>query len=136
MSGLIDASRSSQYVSSVLMAAPYARSDVTLDFAGGQLVSRPCVELTLQVMRDFGAEVEWKGDGAIHVTARKGYQGRRYEIEPDASAAVYPFCAAAIGGGRVRVEGLPLDFLPLELGTFRGYNISKNFEWCAYISIT
>ena len=104
----IDASRSSQYVTAVLLAAPYAESDVSLRFEGGVLVSRPYVELTLDVMRDFGAEVDWVGTGGIRVKSGRPYRGRGYDIEPDASAAAYPFCAAAIAGGRVRVEGIPL----------------------------
>jgi 3-phosphoshikimate 1-carboxyvinyltransferase len=59
-------------------------------------------------MRDFGADCAWTPDGrALRVAAGRRYVGRRYEIEPDASAAAYPFAAAAIAGGRVRVEGVP-----------------------------
>jgi len=103
----IDARHSSQYVSAVLLAAPYARSDVVLEFTDGILVSKPYVDLTLDVMRAFGAEADWSGAAALRVKAGRGYQGRFYAVEPDASAAVYPFCAAAISGGRVRVEGIP-----------------------------
>src|SRR6185503_5979416 len=60
----IDARRSSQYVSAVLLAAPYAERDVALRFAGGALVSRPYVDLTLDVMRAFGARAEWDGHAA------------------------------------------------------------------------
>jgi 3-phosphoshikimate 1-carboxyvinyltransferase len=67
------------------------------------------VELTLQVMRAFGAQADWISPSALRVKAGRGYQGRVYAIEPDASAAVYPFCAAAITGGRARVEGIPAD---------------------------
>jgi len=105
----IDARRSSQFVSALLLTAPYARADVVLEFAGGVLVSKPYIDLTLQVMRDFGAETEWIGPAALRVKAGRGYCGREYAIEPDASAAVYPFCAAAISGGRARVEGIPAD---------------------------
>jgi len=104
----IDARRSSQYVSALLLAAPYARSDLALDFAEGVLVSRPYVELTLEVMEAFGAAAQFRPDGAgVEVTAGRHYQARAYAIEPDASAAAYPFCAAAIAGGRVRVDGVP-----------------------------
>jgi len=104
----IEAGRSSQYVSAVLLAAPCARRDVVLRFARGVLVSRPYVELTLRLMRAFGAEADWC-DGGAGARARAGrpYRGREHTIEPDASAAAYPFCAAAIAGGRVRVPGLP-----------------------------
>jgi 3-phosphoshikimate 1-carboxyvinyltransferase len=102
----IDARRSSQYVSAVLLAAPYARSDVQLRAEGGVVVSRPYVDLTLELMREFGADAAWSGPDALRVRAGRGYAGREYRIEADASAAAYPFCAAAIAGGRVRVEGI------------------------------
>jgi 3-phosphoshikimate 1-carboxyvinyltransferase len=102
----IDARRSSQYVSAVLLAAPYAQRDVALRFAGGELVSRPYVDLTLDVMRAFGARADWEGTDALRVRGGVPYRGRRYAIEADASSAAYPFCAAAIAGGCVRVEGL------------------------------
>jgi 3-phosphoshikimate 1-carboxyvinyltransferase len=111
----IDASRSSQFVSAVLLAAPYARADVVLEFTGGVLVSRPYVDLTLEVMRAFGAEAEWAGPSAVRVRAGRGYRGREYAIEPDASAAVYPLCAAAITGGRARVEGIPADSIQADV---------------------
>jgi 3-phosphoshikimate 1-carboxyvinyltransferase len=102
----IDARRSSQYVSAVLLAAPYAARDVELRFAENQLVSRPYVDLTLDVMRAFGARAGWESEEALRVEAGAHYRGRRYAIEADASSAAYPFCAAAIAGGRVRVEGI------------------------------
>jgi 3-phosphoshikimate 1-carboxyvinyltransferase len=111
----IDASRSSQYVSAVLLAAPLAQRDVTLRFRDGVLVSRPYVDLTLELMQAFGAEAAWLDDGGIRVRGAHGYQGREYRIEPDASAAAYPFCAAAIAGGRVRVEGIPNDSAQADL---------------------
>jgi 3-phosphoshikimate 1-carboxyvinyltransferase len=105
----IDASRSSQYVSAVLLAAPYAREDVTLSLAGGRLVSRPFVDMTLQVMQAFGAEAGWTEAGELSVRAGTPYGGRHYQIEADAQAAVYAFAGAAIAGGAVVVEGIPPD---------------------------
>ncbi len=112
---VIDGSRSSQYVSGVLMAAPYAQQDVELSFLNGVLVSRPYVELTLQMMRAFGVEADWTSEASLGVKAGQHYTGRDYSIEPDASAAAYPFCAAAITGGFVRVLGLPSDSIQADL---------------------
>ncbi len=111
----IDASRSSQFVSAVLLAAPLADRDVTLRFRDGVLVSRPYVDLTLELMRAFGAEADWTDASGLRVRGRSGYQGRAYRIEPDASAAAYAFCAAAIAGGRVRVEGIRDDSIQADL---------------------
>jgi len=108
---LIDGSRSSQYVSAIAQVAPYARRDVELAFKDGIIVSRPYIDLTLDVMRAFGAEAEWRGDERLWIKAGQPYQPRDYTIEPDASSAAYPFCAAAISGGRVSVAGIPADSL-------------------------
>ena len=112
--GRIDGSQSSQYVSAVLLAAPYAERDVELEFLDDVLVSRPYVDVTLSVMRAFGARAEWveqPGLRRLHVSAGQRYRARHYAIEPDASSAAYPFCAAAIAGGSVRVEGVPENSL-------------------------
>ncbi len=98
---------SSQFLSALLMVAPYAArgGGLAIDI-DGPLVSKPYVDMTLAVMRAFGATVDAKGDYSRFQVGRGGYTGRRYEIEPDASAASYFWAAAAITGGRVRVEGL------------------------------
>jgi 3-phosphoshikimate 1-carboxyvinyltransferase len=130
----IDARHSSQYVSAVLLAAPYARADVALDFTDGILVSKPYVDLTLDVMRAFGAEAEYRGATSLWVKAGRGYQARAYAIEPDASAAVYPFCAAAISGGRARVDGIPAgsiqaDVKVLEVLAAMGCEVSRGADF-------
>jgi 3-phosphoshikimate 1-carboxyvinyltransferase len=131
----IDASRSSQYVSALLLAAPFATRDLGLRFAGGVLVSRPYVELTLEVMRAFGAEADWSDGGKrLEVRAGHRYQGRRFSVEPDASAAAYPFCAAAISGGRVRVDGIPAksvqaDFALLDILERMGCRIRRGEDF-------
>lgn len=100
---------SSQFLSAVLLAAPCAggRDEQPLTIAiAGPLVSVPYVTMTLAVMRSFGAKVDTTADLNEFRIATTGYQGRSYEIEPDASAASYFWAAAAITGGRIRVEGL------------------------------
>ena len=112
----VDARRSSQYVSALLLSAPYAANELVLRFTEGILVSRPYVELTLQVMRAFGAAADWNEAGGVSVRAGGRYAGCRFAVEPDASSAAYPFCAAAIAGGRVRVEGIPPDSVQADFG--------------------
>jgi 3-phosphoshikimate 1-carboxyvinyltransferase len=112
----VDARRSSQYVSALLLVAPYAQRSVELRLTQGALVSRPYVEVTLQVMQAFGAEAEFRAAGVLHVTAGRSYEARDYAIEPDASTAAYFFAAAAIAGGRVAVEGLPARSAQADMG--------------------
>jgi len=112
----VDARRSSQTVSALLLVAPYARRDVRLELVEGGLVSRAYVDLTLQVMGDFGSPVRRPAAGVYEVPAGRGYAGRTYRVEPDASTAAYFFCAAAIAGGQVRVPGLGGDSAQPDLG--------------------
>lgn len=101
----IDGRVSSQFVSALLMAAPMVGEEVVVRLADGDLVSRPYVVSTLEVMEAFGAEVEDEGDHFI--VAPSGYRKAHYDIEADASAAAYPLVAAAITGGVVAIEGIP-----------------------------
>jgi 3-phosphoshikimate 1-carboxyvinyltransferase len=98
---------SSQYFSALLMSAPYAERgvDVTVD---GDLVSKPYLPMTTAVMAAFGvtADLDTVNWHTLGVKAGQRYTGRVYNIEPDASNASYFFAAAAVTGGRVRVEGL------------------------------
>lgn len=97
---------SSQYLSGLMMAAPYAKGDVTIR-VDGELVSKPYIEITKRVMADFGIDVENGADfETIRVAAPQAYIAREFDIEPDASAASYFWAAAAITGGQVTVEGL------------------------------
>lgn len=100
---------SSQYLSAVLMAAPLAQKPVEL-LIDGPLVSQPYVEMTLAVMKSFGATAE-ATPGERYLIAPQAYEGQVYNVEPDASAASYFLAAAAICGGTVRVEGLSSDSL-------------------------
>jgi 3-phosphoshikimate 1-carboxyvinyltransferase len=100
----VDSSRSSQFASALLMVSPLARSTTELRL-GGRVVSRSYLDGTVDVMRAFGAEVEALPDR--FVVQPTGYRKAHYEVEADASAAVYPAVAAAVTGGRVVVRGIP-----------------------------
>lgn len=95
---------SSQFLSGLLMAAPYARGPVELAVAHG-LNSKPFVDMTLAVMSDFGVKVEREGYERFAIFPQQYHSPGTYAIECDATAASYFFAAAAICGGRVRVEG-------------------------------
>jgi 3-phosphoshikimate 1-carboxyvinyltransferase len=92
-------------VTALLLAAPLAEANTSIVIEG-LIGSRGYLDLTLDTMRAFGATVETDGD-TFHVD-NSGYGGTAYEVEPDASAAVYPMLAAAMTGGRVAIEGLGL----------------------------
>ena len=92
------------------MAAPAARHPVTIR-VDGQLVSAPYVQMTIEVMKSFGARVSVDDQFRQFRISPQTYRACRYAIEPDASAASYFWAAAAITGGEVTVEGLGFDAL-------------------------
>ncbi|MEM8565996.1 MAG: 3-phosphoshikimate 1-carboxyvinyltransferase [Bacteroidota bacterium] len=77
---------SSQYISAVLMIAPLLQNGLKLNLIG-KISSKPYIDMTLEVMEFYGAEIRWEGN-SIHVTSGK-YQTHDYWVEPDWSAASY-----------------------------------------------
>ncbi len=100
----LSASISSQFLSSLLLAAPCAASPITI-ILDGRLVSRPYIDITKKVMEDFGVVVQ-EAEDTFQVPC-KPYQGRRYQVEADASSASYFLAAAAVTGKAVRIKNLP-----------------------------
>ena len=101
---MLAAAKSSQFLSAMLLVAPYASNPAVI-ILDGPLVSRPYVDITLEVMKAFGVDAE--EDGESFRIPQGCYSLREYEIEGDASSASYFHAAAAITGGRVTVENLP-----------------------------
>ena len=102
--------KSSQYLSSLLLVAPFARISATLDVVG-EVLSKPYVAMTLQVMADFGIAVEAVHDFSSFTIPQGIYQSHDYRIEGDASNASYFWAAAAVTGGRVTVDNVPVPSL-------------------------
>ncbi len=98
--------RSSQFVSSLLLATPRAVSPVSISIEG-RLASTPYVRMTIEVMRAFGISLGTIPEDLhrFDVPSGQRFKATRYAVEPDASGASYPFGAAAIAGGSVAVEG-------------------------------
>ena len=101
---------SSQFVSAVLLASPVACDDIEVCMEG-PCVSRPYVDITLAVMRQFSASAkadDGRDDGrtSFVVRAGRGYRACRYVVEGDASSSSYFLAAAAIADGKIRVEGV------------------------------
>ncbi|MFM1550398.1 MAG: 3-phosphoshikimate 1-carboxyvinyltransferase [Lentisphaeria bacterium] len=98
---------SSQYFSAILIAAPFADEDVTIH-ADGEIKSRPYIDTTIAAMQAFGVKTE-VDTNSFRVTAGQRYQPLQTAIEGDYSSASYFFAAAAVTGGKVRVNGLRPD---------------------------
>lgn len=106
---------SSQFLSGMLLAAPYAAKPTHIAVEGG-VVQRAYVGMTIDLMRRFGAEVA-HGDrfDRFEVTPRP-YEGQSLAIEADASTACYFLAYAALTGGQVRIANLRSDTLQPDLG--------------------
>ena len=96
--------RSSQYLSALLMTAPYAQNPVTVRVTG-ELQSKPFVDMTAQLMEDFGVRLERQAYKTFTVQPAV-YRARDYLVEGDAMAAGYFWAAAAVSGGRVKVDNV------------------------------
>lgn len=101
---------SSQFLSALLMVAPYAQSLVEIEVTA-ELNSKPYVDMTLGIMRDFGVEVERDGYDRFTISPARYAPCTNYPIESDASAASYFLAAPAICGGTVRVENISRRFV-------------------------
>lgn len=96
---------SSQYLTGLLMVAPKATEDVVIDI-DGELVSKPYIGLTIDMMAERGVIVENHDFARFTVTAGQPYAAGSYAIEADASGASYFLAAAAVAKGCVRVLNL------------------------------
>jgi 3-phosphoshikimate 1-carboxyvinyltransferase len=114
----VQARLSSQYLSALLMVAPYAQQPVSLEVAG-DIVSESYVELTLDVMASFGVTVE-RPDAGRFIVPQRRYRGRPFAIEGDATSAGYWWALAALTGSHIAVENVQpsthqgdIEFLPI-----------------------
>jgi 3-phosphoshikimate 1-carboxyvinyltransferase len=126
----VDPSRSSQFVSALLLVAPLADRPVEVVLTRPP-VSRPYLTSTVEVMKAFGAEVDDLGDR--FQVSPTGYEAADYRVEADASAAVYPLVAAAITAGSVRIEGIPVtstqpDLALLDVLESMGCNVRRTTD--------
>ncbi len=96
---------SSQYLTGLLLSAPLLGREVTIQVEG-ELISKPYVEITLNLMQRFGVEVKRDGWQSFTVPAAVYRSPGEIEVEGDASSASYFLAAGALGHGPVRVAGV------------------------------
>ncbi|PLB52270.1 Shikimate dehydrogenase [Aspergillus steynii IBT 23096] len=99
---------SSQYVSSLLMCAPYAKEPVTLKLVGGKPISQPYIDMTTAMMRSFGIDVQKSTteEHTYHIPQGRYVNPAEYVVESDASSATYPLAIAAITGTTCTVPNI------------------------------
>lgn len=102
----IDGSISSQFLTAFLMSAPLADGDITIKIEG-ELVSKPYIDITLDIMTKFGVNVINDNYQTFTIVSGQAYQSPgQYLVEGDASSASYFLAAAAIKGGEIKVTGI------------------------------
>jgi 3-phosphoshikimate 1-carboxyvinyltransferase len=105
---------SSQFLTAVLMAAPLAEGPVTVELTD-ELASKPYIDITLNLMRRFGARVEHDDYAQFHVSPGGYRSPGDFLVEGDASSASYFLAAGAVRGPGVRVEGIGRDSIQGDL---------------------
>src|SRR3989338_1568730 len=98
---------SSQFISSLLMISPFANDDVEIT-VDGKLVSSEYIDLTINLMKEFGVKVERKNN-VFKVKANRRYKSKNFTIPSDWASANYFLAAAAIVPGKVRIDNLDLQ---------------------------
>lgn len=103
---IIQGNVSSQFLSSILMMSPLAQQDTHIQI-NGVLVSKPYIDITLSMMKDFGITITHKNYKSFYCKGNRTYLSpKEYIIEGDASSASYFLAASAIKGGTIRVVGV------------------------------
>ncbi len=123
---------SSQFFSALLLSGPYAQEDVEITVTG-DLVSKPYVDVTIDVMAAFGVRVERQGYTRFSVSAGQQYQPRDYTVQGDVSSASYFWAAAAITGRSVTTrnihpEGRQGDIRLLEVFEAMGCVVNREMD--------
>jgi 3-phosphoshikimate 1-carboxyvinyltransferase len=102
----IDGAISSQFLTALLLAAPMAKEDMTISIIG-ELVSKPYIDITLHIMKEFGVDVLNDNYRTFTIKGGQTYKAvKTFMVEGDASSASYFLAAAAIKGGTVKVTGI------------------------------
>jgi 3-phosphoshikimate 1-carboxyvinyltransferase len=103
----IDASASSQFLSALLLIAPSTRDGIVATHKGGPLPSMPHIDMTVQMLRDFGAKVEVNKETNSWSVSAGALQGQDLVIEPDLSNAAPFLSIAMVCGGSITIADWP-----------------------------
>jgi 3-phosphoshikimate 1-carboxyvinyltransferase len=104
----INCSISSQFLSALLLIGPCTQNGIDITVTSGP-VSRPYVDITVDVMQKFGVSVDRNQYEWFRVAGSQGYQSGDYTVEPDCSQAGYFWAAAALTGGAIKVKAISAD---------------------------
>ncbi len=102
---VLNCSISSQYLSSLLLMAPYTDKGLEITVTSGP-VSKPYIDMTVDIMTELGVKVVRNGYSSFNVPGNQIYKAGDYYVEPDCSQAGYFWAAAAITGAKIKVKGI------------------------------
>lgn len=127
---------SSQFLSGLLLAAPLAQNPVTIKVQGN-LVSKPYLDMTVDIMEHFGIRVKRSGYKKFFVKAPQQYRAKRFEIEGDASSASYFWAISALTGEPIEIINIPknskqADVIPRKSGIYKHLTNSYNLQPTTY----
>jgi 3-phosphoshikimate 1-carboxyvinyltransferase len=111
----VQGDKSSQFLSSLVMVSPYANQNVTIEIEEA-LTSQPYVDMTVEVMKQFGISITRSDDKRYEITAGERYKPIEFNVEHDTSSACYFLAACAIAGGEVVTEGVRLTSMQGDIG--------------------
>jgi len=134
----IDGAISSQFLTALLMAAPMAKNDMRITIVG-ELVSKPYIDITLNIMKDFGVEVVNDEYKIFTIKSGQSYKAvEHFMVEGDASSASYFLAAAAIKGGTVKVTGIGKNSIQGDIAFVDVLEqMGARIEWGeTYVSVT
>ncbi len=111
----LNCSKSSQYLSSLLLISPYTEKGTEIAVTHGP-VSRPYIDMTIDIMNQAGVSVERNGYESFRIAGRQVYKSKNFLVEPDVSQAGYFWATAAVTGATIGVEGIMPDSSQGDIG--------------------
>ncbi len=96
---------SSQFLSSILLIAPYTKRGVEIEVIEGP-VSKPYIDMTVDIMAKFGVDIKRDGYLKFDIEGNRCYRAGNHYVEPDCSQAGYFWAAAAVTGSEIKVKGI------------------------------
>ena len=104
----INGEKSSQFISALLLVAPYAKKDVEIEITG-KSVSSSYIDLTCDMINKFGVQIDKSADNKYFIKTGQYYKGQDFPIPADWSSANFFFAAVAITGGKITINNLDLN---------------------------
>lgn len=124
---ILRGSTSSQFLSGLLLAAPLAEHDLTIHIKG-DLVSKPYIDMTIELMGRFGVPIRRNGYKKFFIPARSCYKGIQYAIEGDASSASYFWGIARLTGEEIKITNIPKNSKQADLKFLKAVEKLKRFS--------